>query len=140
MHALTVAEAADIALAGYYDAPNLDLLPWNQITASVMDMGWGAGPAQAIKLLQRMVGASDDGVISSATGETAKKYAAYLGPATEPYLVTAAREYAVARNAFYDQIIAEHPANARFRNGWRARTASFLPGTAWWANWERAAA
>ena len=47
MHALTIDEAAAIALRLYYDDPNLDLLPWSALMASVMDFGWGAGPMAA---------------------------------------------------------------------------------------------
>jgi lysozyme family protein len=89
-------------------------------------MAWGAGPKQAIKLLQRMIAAGDDGDIGPFT---AKAYRDFLA---NHALVDVAARYAAARNAFYDLIIANRPSNAKYRNGWRNRTASFLPTSPWW--------
>jgi lysozyme family protein len=124
--ALTLDEAVSIGMDLFYKAPHFDLLLWDRSIASVVDMGWGAGPAQAMKLLQRIIGARDDGQVGPIT---ARSYVTYVSAKGEE---AAARAYAAARNAFYDNIIAIHPTNAKFRGGWRNRTASFLPGTAWW--------
>lgn len=129
MAALTLDEAVRIGVQMFYQQPHFDLLPWNEVTASVLDMAWGAGPGQAAKLLQRMIGAVDDGQVGRGT---ASAYAAYL--AKQPIEKVAAT-WGDVRNAFYDRIIAAHPTNAKYRNGWRNRTASFLPGTAWWRAW-----
>jgi len=126
MAALTLDEAVRVGLDMFYDAPDFDLLPWDQAVASVMDMGWGAGPGQAVKLLQRMIGAHDDGDIGPFTAKLYRSYVASHG------IEATARAYGKVRNAFYDNIIAIHPKNAKYRNGWRNRTASFLPGTSWW--------
>lgn len=134
MAALTLDEAIQIGVDLFFDAPGLDKLPWNRVTASVLDMGWGAGPGQAIQLLQRMIAVAEDG----RTGLfTVRAFADYVHDHGEE---TAARFYGQARNAYYDRIIAARPSNARYRDGWRHRTASFLPGTSWWAGWARAAA
>jgi lysozyme family protein len=126
MHALTLNEAAQIAIAKFYRAPHLDLLDWNQVTASVFDMGWGAGPVQAMKLLQRMIAVGDDGQCGPFTARAYHEWLDHHG------LETAAQAYGAARNAFYDQIIAARPQNAQFRQGWRNRTAYYLPGSPWW--------
>ena len=128
MHALTLDEAADIALALYFHAPRLDLLAWNRVTMSVVDMAWGAGPGQAVKLLQRLIGCADDGQCGPGT---AAAYAAWIERHGE---TDAAELYANARIAFYDRIIAARPANARYRNGWRNRTNYYLPNRpdGWW--------
>lgn len=126
MAALTLDEAVRIGVDMFYKAPRFDLLPWDHCIASVLDMGWGAGPGQAIKLLQRIIGSGDDGQIGPMT---VRAYVAYVAAKGEK---AAAQAYGDARNAFYDKIIALHPTNAQFRNGWRNRTASFLPGTVWW--------
>jgi lysozyme family protein len=129
MGKLTLDEAVKCGVKLYYDKPDFDLLSWNQVTASIMDMGWGAGPGQAIKLLQRMIAVADDGSIG---GFTARAYDQFLH---DHGLEEAAQRWAGIRNGFYDQIIVARPANAKYRNGWRNRTASFLPGTAWWKAW-----
>ena len=133
MAALTVDEAVNIGLKLFYEGPHLNLLAWNSISASVLDMAWGAGPVQAIKLLQRCAGTLVDGQCGPGT---AAAFAAWIGRVGEE---AAARAYADARNAFYAQICAVHPANAKFLNGWRNRSNSFLPGTAWWAQFGSAA-
>lgn len=126
MHALTITEASAIALAKFYRGPHLDLLDWNQVTASLFDMAWGAGPVQAIKLMQRIIAVGDDGQCGQRTADAFHEYLAHHG------VEGAANAYGIARNAFYDQIIAARPQNAQFRNGWRNRTAYYLPGSGWW--------
>jgi lysozyme family protein len=131
MHALTIGEAADIALDLYFRGPGLDALPWNRVTMSVFDMGWGAGPPQAIKLLQRLIGAKDDGQCGPGT---VAAYRAWLARYNENQ---AAMLYADARKAFYGRIIAMRPDNAKYANGWERRTASYTPVNAGW--WSKAA-
>jgi len=126
MAELTLEEAVDVGVQGYYAGPGFGALPWNRVTMSVVDMGWGAGPKQAIKLLQRMVGAEDDGAIGE---ETARKYQAFLLQHGEE---TAARVYGERRDRFYESL--NQP---RFLKGWKNRTASFLPGTKWWREAKR---
>jgi len=126
MAALTLDEAVAVGMKLFYAGPHFDLLPWDQCVASVLDMGWGAGPGQAIKLLQRMIGANDDGQLGPYTAKAYRDYVANHG------LEATAQNYALARNAFYERIIAVRPSNAKYRNGWKNRTASFLPGTPWW--------
>lgn len=126
MRLLTLDEAADIALSLYYRAPGLDRLPWNRVTMSVFDMGWGAGPATAIKLLQRMIGCADDGRAGPGTAAALARYVEKHGEAA------AAKHYADARLGFYDRIIAKRPANGRYRNGWANRTRHYLPASPWW--------
>lgn len=126
MAELTLEEAVDVGVQGYYAAPGFGQLPWNRVTMSVVDMGWGAGPRQAIKLLQRMIGATQDGDIGPAT---AAAYAAFLEEHGEE---ETARRYGAVRDRFYDAL--NQP---RFTKGWKNRTASFLPGTPWWKGAKR---
>ena len=133
MKALTLDEAVQIGLKLYYQVPHLDNLLWNRVTASVLDMAWGAGAVQAIKLLQREIGAEDDGLCGP---ETARLYAGWIGRVGE---ASAAYAYADARNAFYAKICLIHPANNRFLKGWQNRSNSFLPATPWWSGWSAAA-
>jgi lysozyme family protein len=126
MHALTVEEAASIALAKYYHGPGLDKLPWNQVTASLFDMGWGTGPTQAVKLYQRMVGASDDGKPGPGTAGAAKGYLLQHG------LEAMAWHYAFIRARFYADITKGKPSNLAFLGGWLNRTVDFAPSSPWW--------
>lgn len=125
---ITLDEAAKLALDRYYLAPRLDLLPWNAVTASVMDFGWGAGPAQAIKLLQRMLDVGDDGVLGPAT---AGAYRALLGVQGEVFVAGA---WWTIRDSFYELIIGNTPTNAKYEKGWDNRSRYFTPGDreGWW--------
>lgn len=126
---LTRDEAIKVGLELYYDRPDFDLCPWNPVTASWMDMGWGAGPGQATKLMQRMIGVGDDGKIGRFTVADYEDYIVEFG------LEKTAQDWAKVRNEFYDRIIKIRPSNAKYRNGWRNRTAGFLPGTPFWKEW-----
>lgn len=126
---LTEDEAIRIGLDLYYDRPDFDLMPWNPVTASIMDMGWGAGPGQAIKLMQRMIIAGDDGKIGPRTVQAYEEFILEWG------LEVSAQKWCDVRYAFYDKIIAVKPSNAKYRQGWRNRSAGFLPGTPFWLAW-----
>ncbi|MFS0736918.1 glycosyl hydrolase 108 family protein [Sphingomonas sp. 1P06PA] len=121
---LTIEEAIKVGVRGYYERPRFDLLPWNRVTASVVDKGWGSGPAQAIKLLQRMVGVADDGKMGPAT---ASAYRDWLGRHGEE---AAAHQWADVRIKFDTSL-----GQPQFLKGWNSRSRSFLPGTAWWREW-----
>jgi len=123
---LTLDEAADIALSLYYYAPKLNLLPWNRVTASLFDAGWGMGPAQAIKLWQRLIGVSDDGKIGPATAAASS---AYRSKVTEE---GAAAQWGIERILFYISISQPPSSNIKYLKGWTNRTRYFLPGGEWW--------
>lgn len=120
MAALSLDEAVAIGLKNYYQAPGFDRLPWNRVTASIVDKGWGSGPVQAVKLMQGMIGVKADGKIGPQT------IAAY----TDWLEADQAEAWARVRIAFDTSL--NQP---RFLKGWNNRTNSFLPGTAWWKAW-----
>lgn len=131
MRALSLDEAATIALKRFYEGPNLDRLRWNAATMSIFDMGWGTGPVQAIKLLQRMVDAPIvDGVLTP-FGETERRYNALCDK--QPVEFISGAWWAV-RDAFYDLIIEQNPVKAKYARGWDNRSNYFTPGDAegWW--------
>lgn len=128
MHALTLAEAATIALDNYYYAPRLDLLTWSAPAAIIMDAGWGMGPAQAIKLVQRMLDLIDDGNLGPVS---AAKFNGLLAKTGPEFLAGALW---TIRDAFYEQTIAAKPYLAENERGWDNRSIYFSPGDAggWW--------
>jgi lysozyme family protein len=121
---LTIDEAVDIAVASYYRAPGFDRLPWNRWTMSVIDMGWGSGPAQAIKLLQRIVGVADDGKIGPQTIGAVNAYLVAHGEEA------AAWRWAFVRAQFY---VSLKDSLWKYLRGWLNRTAYFTPASEWWA-------
>jgi lysozyme family protein len=125
---ITIDEAARLALQRYYLKPRLDMLPWNAVTASVMDFGWGAGPAQAIKLLQRILDVADDGEMGPVT---ARAYRDLIDAQGEVFVAGA---WWTVRDTFYELIIAKTPTNGKFEKGWDNRSRYFTPGDreGWW--------
>lgn len=130
MERLTLDEAVEIAFHRYFDVPNFDLFLWNPVTASMVDMGWGAGPVMSGKLVQRMVGVADDGQIGQITARAVDEF--YLDHGLE----VAARTWVSFRLSYYEDIIRARPSNAKYRNGWGNRTKALGPGTKFWQQWE----
>lgn len=130
MAKLTQAEAGQIALSLYYTAPGFNLLPWNPVTASVMDFGFNAGPGRAIRVLQDLLNCKDvDGKIG-AGGETVKLFAAFCAKSLE----FAAGAWWAMREEFYEDLVASKPSNGIYLNGWDNRSDYFTPGHSegWW--------
>lgn len=127
MHALTADEACKIALATFYHDNHLDRLPWNAVTASAFDFGYGAGPITTIMHLQRLSGVDDDGIAGFATATAYQHWLDRLG------IEAAAKAWAVERLAYYRDVIRAHPEQAENLPGWTNRTAYYKPGTPWWA-------
>jgi len=105
----------------YYDMPNLDLFPWDQIIASVTDKCWGSGQKWGVILLQRTIGAAQDGIAGEASVAAYRAWKARVG------LEEGARLFAKVRRAFDASLPTYH-----LNPGWDTRTDSFLPGTPFW--------
>lgn len=125
MHALTRAEAADIALTNYYRRPGLDRLPWNIVTASLFDFGWGAGPTTGIQRLQDMVDAPiQDGILTPG-GKTSQLYGTLCQ--RQP-LEFVAGMFSAIRDRFYEDVIRAKPVKSKYEKGWDNRTRWYTPG------------
>ena len=132
MSELTRGEAISIGLKLYFDQPGFGRLPWNRVTASIVDKGWGSGPVQAIRMLQRMLGVTANGKIGAATIGAYRSFLEKHGEEDSAHL------WADERIAFDQSLTVNDGPNdpdKRFINGWNNRTRSFLPGTAWWEAW-----
>ena len=110
MQKLTEKEAGAIYKDMYYDAPKMNLLP-SGLQATVTDMGVHAGPATAIKILQRAVGVEADGIMGPETAQAAN--------------ALTAKEYNTLRKQYYDKLIADGKVHASFANGFTNRLAKF---------------
>jgi lysozyme family protein len=126
MSLLTLDEAVDVAIEGFYKGPRFNILPWDGLIASAVDFGWGAGPVQSIKLLQRLIAVADDGQLGPYSARAYAEYVASHG------IEKSARAWADQRNSFYDLIVQRRPVNAKYLKGWKNRTAYFAPGGDWW--------
>lgn len=126
---ITRAQAADVFVRDYYDAPGIERLPAT-LRAPVFDMQVNAGAA-AVRILQRLLTemgfpATADGVIGPQT-EAAARAAAEAAPG---HLRDA---YAIARRDWYYRLAERRPGLRKFatrrdggKGGWIARAEAFL--------------
>lgn len=108
--ALTKAEALEIHKANYWDVMQCSRLPLG-VDYMTMDYGVNSGPGRAIKDLQRVVGASDDGVIGAKTLALIDSFIKSKG------IAALLEAYANARWAFMQGL----STFSTFKNGWKIR-------------------
>jgi lysozyme family protein len=128
MHALTIDEAVTVALEEYYFRPGLDRLMWSHPAGILMDGGWGMGPEQMIKLMQRAIDVDDDGDLGNLTATKWNTLQAQAGPEFMAGVLW------TLRDAFYELIIAAKPYLAENERGWDNRSLYYSPGQSegWW--------
>ena len=108
--ALTKAEALEIYKANYWDVMQCSRLPLG-VDYMTMDYGVNSGPGRAIKDLQRVVGASDDGVIGAKTLALIDSFIKSKG------IAVLLEAYANARWAFMKGL----STFSTFKNSWKTR-------------------
>lgn len=101
---VTEQEAREIYKQNYYMKPRINELPEN-IQASVLDMNINSG-RNSIKILQRLAGVSDDGVIGPQTLKAVQE--ANITP----------NQYADARIEYYKKVVENNPEKRKYLNGW----------------------
>ena len=101
---------ADIYRRHYWDACRCDELPAG-LDLAVFDTAVNTGPAQAVRLLQRIIGVSADGAIGPKTIAAINDYVVTHG------LHTLIEAYTEARQGFYRLL----PTYVHFGEGWRKR-------------------
>jgi len=129
---VTLEFAAKIAVDKFYVGPKFHLLTWSPLVAIAMDIGWGSGPARAIRMVQELIGAGVDGGIGPQT-------AAMFGHYLEAHdIAEACDRLTQARSDFYISISQPGSKNAKFRGGWLNRAKWYLSTNAtpcWWDAW-----
>lgn len=116
VQALTREEAADIYRRQYIEQPGFLTLP-DPLRAQVVDFGVNAGPAQATRVLQRVVGVTDDGICGPRT------LAAVAGCDPEQVALQVWR----GRIRFYAHLVALRPTQQRYIDGWLNRCWELQP-------------
>lgn len=130
---ITLLVAGDIALENFYKGW-FDSLLWHACTDVGLDFGWGTGPGQAVKSTERdFLGLANADYRFDPTS-----IAAWAARSNDVEKMV--RGYFDVRERFYDLICNHNNDLWQFRQGWRNRSLSMLPGTEWWAMWEGAPA
>ena len=110
---LTKETAIEIYYKDYWIPMNVQIIPIDELTLHVFDHGVNAGSKIAIRLLQRLIGVSDDGYIGEIT---LKGIDAYIGDIVG--------EYIKRRKLFYVTLVQNKPELRKFLKGWLARVES----------------
>ena len=126
---LTPAQAVQVYVRHYFEAPRLGALP-EAVQPSVFDMQVNAGD-NAVKILQRLVArmgfaCADDGIVGPRT-EAAARAAAGAAPAH------IADAYGIARRNYYYALADARPASRKYarrkdggKGGWITRAEEFI--------------
>lgn len=109
---LTYDQAFAIYVRDYWPQAKADQLP-RPLNALTYDLCVTSGPKNAIRILQRAVGATDDGIWGPKT-----KAAAEAACSTTPKMLAATRLFTEKRIAFYQAIVKNDSSQAKFLNGW----------------------
>jgi len=107
---ITDDEVNDIYWTLYWLPMNLELLNDDDLALQVFDMGVNAGIRTSIKLLQRLVGATDDGLLGK---QTADAVANYQGNVLDDFIKR--------RKLFYVTLVQQKPQLRVFIKGWLNR-------------------
>jgi len=125
IEAITLDEATRIALRLFYEQPGISRLPWNRVTASVMDFGWGAGPTASVKMLQDLCDVAQDSQVGP---KTVAAYEALLAQGE----TFAAGAWWAMREEYYEALVERRPSDAIYLKGWDNRSRYFTPISDWW--------
>jgi len=129
VRALTRAQAVDIFLRQYFEAPRIAALP-EMLHASVFDMQVNAG-SNAVRILQRLlVRMGEDVLVDGIIGPQTIR-AAHRAAAQAPHHIADA--YGIARRAYYYALADRRPASRKYarsrdggKGGWISRAEEFI--------------
>jgi lysozyme family protein len=107
---LTKKQAIEIFHRDYWKPMRLSKIEDENLVLQVFDMGINAGTQVAIRLLQRLVNVSDDGIIGKITLDAIKSYSGNL-----------LEEYIKRRKLFYVTLVQNKPKLRVFIKGWLRR-------------------
>ncbi len=103
---ITYKEACDIYIRDYWDRINADKIPY-PLSIYLFDMAVNAGCGRAVKILQKLIGTKQDGIIGPKTTKAVNSY----------HYVNLAEEYMWKRIEYYTTLKnAQH-----FLKGWMNR-------------------
>jgi len=109
-------EAKAIYRKVFWIDPGFTKLPGENVQSVMFDSAVNHGPMTAIKLLQRAVGAFEDGILGPKT----------IASATIWNPQRLCMRILAARVRYYGRIVSDHPAQSKFAAGWADRVADFI--------------
>ena len=106
---MTRDRAKEIYRRDFWELVRADEIPNQRLSASVFDMAINAGPQEAIKILQEVVGAAMDGIFGPKTAAAVARH---------PDLDEAGLEYVLTRIHKYALLAQRKPISRKFFLGW----------------------
>ena len=111
---MDIASASKLYKKFFWDKMNLNLLSTDLLILHLFDMGVNAGNSTAIKILQRILNVTVDGVLWKET----------LGALLKADQNEVISKYIQARYAYYDAIVVKNPKLKKYIKGWYNRVSS----------------
>jgi len=110
---ITDEEVKDIYFTMYWIPSHVAQVPNEELALHVFDHGVNCGVKTSVKMLQRLVGEEDDGIIGPATLRAIKEFNGDV-----------AEEFIKRRKLFYVTLVQNKPELRVFLKGWLARVAN----------------
>jgi lysozyme family protein len=114
LQAIPLEHWRDVAKRLYWDRCWADLIRSQSVAEMLVDWAYNAGVANAVRGVQRVVGATEDGYAGPKT-------LAAINALSPQELFCKLRQ---ARLAYYDKVVLRDPSQSVFLEGWRRRTNS----------------
>jgi len=110
---ITVEKATEIYYNYFWKPMNLEGIDNELLKLHLFDMGINAGTKTAVKILQKMLGITIDGVIGPQTIAAINAYGERI-----------VADYANARKVYYSDVVKKNPKLVKYRKGWWRRVDS----------------
>lgn len=109
---LSYQDAYSIYKKYFYEDINLHLIDNELLRLHIFSHAVNAGSGKAVKMLQKILGVTEDGLLGTKTASKANFY---------PEQGELVQGYANARRIFYEKIVAKNPTQKKFLQGWLNR-------------------
>lgn len=116
IRALTIEDSKELYKKFFWDPLHLEAIVNEELKLHLFDHGVNAGTKTGVKLLQKILGLTEDGSIGPMTIKAANSYTGNI-----------IEKYKMARQEYYISIIAKNPRLIVFQKGWfnRINTTKF---------------
>jgi lysozyme family protein len=109
---ITEQQAKDIYKKDYWDMVKGDAIESQEIACAIFDFAVNAGPVRAIKLAQKAINTTDDGMIGPMT----------LSAWNNAHIKLFLSDYALEKIRFYRDIVTRTPSQKKYLLGWINRS------------------